>query len=220
MAGCIYCVDNDILKKLATFQLFDTTLQLYETTYQDVKILATAKYKFRRSYDKFASGRSRQAVDKIINWERLLELTETLPCISAVGIDESLLIQLSDIDDVDPGEAQLVCQAISLMQKDKSARIFTGDKKFIRALASANLPSVHRFLTHRIFCLEQVVFENIKGVGFEKVRDLIVPVRDCDTAIKVVFGSGLDTSEVNARSALASYITDVRNESNGLLWLE
>ncbi|QQE66718.1 UPF0179 protein [Leptolyngbya sp. BL0902] len=50
MAGRIYCIDNDILKKLATFDLFDETVSLFEASAEQVNVLATAKYK--RAFEK------------------------------------------------------------------------------------------------------------------------------------------------------------------------
>ncbi|NJN73369.1 MAG: hypothetical protein HC799_11460 [Limnothrix sp. RL_2_0] len=217
MAGCIYCVDNDILKKLATFQLFDSTLKIFHITYQNVKILGTAKYKFRNSRKKIKSGRSRQASDEVINWDRLIRLTETLPCIENTEIDLNLFAQLSEYKDIDAGEAELVCQAISLIQKDKLAQIFTGDKRFIKALAKVDLQPVHDALKNRILCLEQIVLKNIENLGFEEIRHLVAPVRECDKSIKSVFGSGIHTDKDNAVSTLNGYISDLRKDSNSLL---
>lgn len=212
MAGCIYCIDNDILKKLVTFKLFDSTLNIFGITYQEVKILNTAKYKFGRSFKKFKSGRSRQTSDSIVNWEKLLELTETLPCIKPADINPILFAQLSEIKDIDPGEAELVCLAIAIIQKDESAEIFTGDKRFIKALTKVQLPIVHQALKGRIWCLEQVVLKNIDNLGFEDVRDRIVSVRDCDKAIKVVFGSGDQTEKEAAIATLKTYINELNTE--------
>ena len=218
MAARIYCIDNDILKKLATFQLFDSTLEIFNATYNDVRILETAKYKFARSYKKFKAGRSRKSSDNVIRWEELIYLTKKLPYVQES--DSSLLAQLSKFEDIDAGEAVLVSFAVHLLKKETSAQILTGDKRFIKALAKVDSFSIQQCLANRIICLEQIIVENINYLIFETVRTKVVPVRECDTAIKVVFGSGFDTSEVNARSALDSYIADLRNESNGLLWLQ
>jgi hypothetical protein len=53
--------------------------------------------------------------------------------------------------------------------------------------------------------------------GFEYVKSRVVPVRDSDTAIKVVFGSGDKSTHRNCIQALKSYIEELQRESNGLL---
>ena len=71
MSACIYCIDNDIIKKLATFQLFDKTIQLFDASYEQVNILETAKYKFENDWKKFEGGLSRKTEDPVINYKQV-----------------------------------------------------------------------------------------------------------------------------------------------------
>ncbi|WP_341736289.1 hypothetical protein [Microcoleus sp. CAWBG640] len=217
MSTCIYCIDNDIIKKLATFQLFDKTIQLFYASYGQVNILETAKYKFENDWKKFEGGRSRKTEDPVINYKQVLYLTKTLPNILESEIDQEIFIQLSSIENIDPGEAMLTSCAIKFIQNNKSAQIFSGDKRFIKALANVSLPIIQQSLNHRLWCLEQLVLKNIEADGFETIRDLIVPVRECDKAIKNVFGSGLNSTSENSLPTLKSYIEECRQEAGNLL---
>ena len=95
MSACIYCIDNDIIKKLATFQLFNKTLQLFDASSEQVNILETAQYKFEGDWKKFEAGKSRKPEDSLINYKQVLYLTKTLPKISESDIDQEIFIQLS-----------------------------------------------------------------------------------------------------------------------------
>ena len=217
MSACIYCIDNDIIKKLATFQLFDKTIQLFDASSEQVNILETAQYKFEGDWKKFEAGKSRKPEDPLINYKQVLYLTKTLPKISESDIDQEIFIQLSNIENIDTGEAILTSHAIQIIQKDKLAQIFTGDKRFIKALAKVNLPIIQESLNHKLWCLEQLVLKNIEANGFETIKDLIVPVRECDTAIKSVFGSGLQSTSENSLPTLKKYIEECREEAGNLL---
>ncbi len=217
MSACIYCIDNDIIKKLATFQLFDNTLKLFNASYEQVNILETAKYKFEGDWKKFEAGKSRKTEDRVINYKQVLYLTKNLANISEADIDREIFIQLSNIENIDEGEAILTTHAIKLIQNDKSAQMFTGDKRFIKALAKVNLPIIQQSLSNRLWCLEQLVLKNIEAYGFETIRDLIVPVRECDTQIKAVFGSGSQSTSDNSLPTLKDSIEKLREEAGNLL---
>lgn len=48
MTGSVYCLDNDIILKLATCGLFEKTLNTFGVEINQVKILETFQYKFKR----------------------------------------------------------------------------------------------------------------------------------------------------------------------------
>ena len=219
MTDCIYCIDNDILKKLATFDLFDETARLFDITPEQINVLATAKYKFRGDLKKLQNGRLRKPEDQIINYEKTLELAEKLPQIAEADVDRNLFTLLSQFDEIDQGEAILTVYMAQLLQKEgvAQAAIFTGDKRYMRALAQVDIPEIQETLTHRFWCVEQLVLRNIQTYGFEFVRDKIVPVRDCDTALKSVFGSGDLVTESNSVATLKDYIEELRADTGSLL---
>lgn len=219
MPGCVYCIDNDILKKLATFDLFNETIRLFGAGYEQVNILKTAKYKFQKDWEKSKRGRSRKTKDQLINYKRTIELAETLPKISEKEIDTALFEQLTDVEGIDQGEAILVVYVTQLLQRNESSQvsILTGDKNFLRALAKVELPIIQAIFPHRFWCLEQLLLKDIEAYGFEVIRDKVVPVRDCDQAIKAVFGSGPLSTPENSLATLKNYIETLREETVNLL---
>lgn len=220
MTVCIYCIDNDILKKLATFDLFSETISLFDASNEQINILETAKYKFKNDWKKFQEGRLRNPEDKFVNYERIIELTEQLPQIFATEItDTDLFEQLSKIEGIDQGEAILTSYVTQVLQKEEGfqALIFTGDKTFLRALAKVDLPVIQVNFAHRFWCLEQLIHKDIDYYGFEPTCAKIVPVLECDKAIQAVFGSGVASTPENSLPTLKSYIESLRNETGNLL---
>jgi len=87
----------------------------------------------------------------------------------------------------------------------------------MRSIIQQALPIIQQSLNHRLWCLEQLVLRNIEADGFETIRDLIVPVRECDKAIKTIFGSGLNSTSENSLTTLKIYIEECRQEAGNLL---
>jgi hypothetical protein len=79
-------------------------------------------------------------------------------------------------------------------------------------------------LAGRVICFEQMVLLLIRRLGFERVKAQVVPMRECDTALRVCFGSGERATEENVVMALSGYIEDLRGQAPGLLadmgWFE
>jgi hypothetical protein len=48
LIGSVYCLDNDIILKLSTYGLFEKTLNTFGVEINQVKILQTFQYKFKR----------------------------------------------------------------------------------------------------------------------------------------------------------------------------
>lgn len=218
MTGRLYCIDNDIIQKLATFELFDETIALFKASRSEVRVLETAKYKFRNLQTKNRAEAIRPEA-KFVNYAKAIELAEALPSIPAMA-DDVLFTRLSDFEDIQAGEATLTAYAAQFLSKRETsdAFILTGDKRYLRKLASIRLrwwelSAFH----HRFWCLEQLVLWNIREYGFEAVRKKVVPVRDCDQACKAIFGSRSLSTEENAIAAAIGYIEALRKETGVLL---
>jgi len=119
--------------------------------------------------------------------------------------------------DIESSDAILISHISEIIQSEKSAQLLTGDKRLLRALQNIDISMFREALVHKIWCLEQLVLKNIETHGFEFVRDKIVPVRECDQAIKAVFGSGEVSTRENSLSTLKSYIEELREETGNLL---
>jgi hypothetical protein len=48
LIGSVYCLDNDIILKLSTYGLFEKTPNTFGVEINQVKILQTFQYKFKR----------------------------------------------------------------------------------------------------------------------------------------------------------------------------
>ena len=57
----------------------------------------------------------------------------------------------------------------------------------------------------------------IDHVGFDLVRSRVIPTSDCDTALRVAFGSGLEATKESVTHCLLSYTEHLRNETGPLL---
>ncbi len=77
LPGSFYCLDNDIILKLATFDLFEYTLNTLEIEQKHIKILDSFKYKFSKQIKRQKSNKSCGQVEKY-NIEKALKLTENL----------------------------------------------------------------------------------------------------------------------------------------------
>lgn len=218
MSGGLCYVDNDILGKLVTCQLFESTVQIFNLSFEDVYILETAKYKFRKDWEKVNKGKARRLEAGLIKYPELLQLCDGLTTISESDIDIDMLVKLNDIDDIDIGEAQLTVAAMQSVKSGRPTQLITGDKRFIKALAGMESPIIQESLCGRVICFEQIILMNINTIGFEQIKAKVVPVRDCDKAIKAAFGSGRQATQDNVLEMLNCYIEDLRQESCGLLF--
>jgi hypothetical protein len=72
-------------------------------------------------------------------------------------------------------------------------------------------------LSGKIICFEQIVVRLIDRYGFVSILNKIVPGRDCDTALRAIFGSGLSATEEQVRGGLESYINHLRKDTGALL---
>jgi len=132
---------------------------------------------------------------------------------SAEQID--LLLEISGID---RGEAILFAAALNAPDH---LMIATGDKRSLTALAAASgCLHIVEGIQGKVFCVEQLVKCVIALRGFDSVKERILPNRDCDTAMKAIFGSGMLTQESNAIRALDSYIADLRQKTTNILGYE
>jgi hypothetical protein len=181
--------------------------------------LSTAKFKFQRDREKRQKGTSRNPEAQFVNYEKTIELAEKLPQIVDAAIDQDLFVQLSQFEGIDKGEAILTVYTAQILQKIEPTQvfIFTGDKNYLRALAQVDLPVIQANFVHQFWCLEQLILKDIDAYGFEAVRDKILPVRECDKAIKAVFGSGKFSTPENSLATLNSYIETLREETGTLL---
>jgi hypothetical protein len=114
---------------------------------------------------------------------------------------------LSSAHGVDAGEAVLFSATIRF----DHYLLATGDKNSLCAVASTPACwSIALRLCGHVICLEQIVTRVVQHFGFGYVKDKIVPVRSCDTALRAAFGSGDAAAESNVLATLDGYINELR----------
>jgi hypothetical protein len=206
----ICLADNDIIHKLAACDLLDDAFAALSLARTDVYVLPTAKYRFRITQRHVAQGERRYGVEVFAH---IRDFLASVREINVPGLPEELQL-LAGVDGIDPGEAVLFAATAQFDQY----LLATGDKNSLRALASTPTcrPIAQRMCGH-VICLEQIVKRVIQHCGFAYVRDKVIPARDCDTALRVAFGSGSDATEVHVLSTLDSYINELRSLSIDLL---
>ena len=200
--------DNDVLLKLAAWNLLEETLIVLETSRAEVFVLPAAHHKIKKDrrgelaakHGPEGIGRALDFIDSVQKVTQGSDAEEQAAMIAVKGIDEGEELLFSATRDV---EAFFVA---------------TGDKNSLRALASApTCASIYDRLCGRVICLEQIVAWLIPHVGFEEVRSRIVPFRECDQSMKSVFGSGSLAEQANVQRSLTSYIGTLRSEVGFLL---
>jgi hypothetical protein len=195
--------DNDFLWKLVVFNLFHEALESLGITQNDVRVLPQAKYVLKKRC-------------KEEHVQKVLSALEPLICLEVTPEDAIILESLTQDPSINVGEARLIAKTL----QTPCSILATGDKRMIRGLGNPHKHlTIREQLQGKIICLEQAVLAVIDNnkYGFEYVKSRVVPVRDGDTAIKVVFGSGDKSTYRNCIQALKSYIEELHRESNGLL---
>jgi len=194
-AAMIILSDNDILLKLAAFDLLEAAFLMFEN--HEVYVLATAPYSIRAA--KTVRDNSPEAIERAAAF---IASCRKLPAAPHEEDNDALL----DVEGIDSGEAIL----FSSMRDFDNAVLVTGDKRSLKALARSSSGTAVRKLLHgKVICLEEVVRALILVRGFEFVKSHIVPARNCDKVMLIVFGSGLHTQGNTALAALSAYITDL-----------
>lgn len=230
MSGSFYCLDNDIILKLATCDLFDETLTTFDIDATQIQILDSFKYKFALDRQ-IKRNRGNQANNNYTqyNVKKALEITEKFATLSDqnLDIDKNIYLKLINYsntsndkkDKIDIGEAILINHICYLNQKGYTdSYLLTQDKCCLRGLIKAGFTDIIENLDGRIWCLEQLILKYIEEFGFNIIQPKIYPVRDCDKNIKMIFGYSIEASENVVKENLKTEIKVLRQETGNLLY--
>jgi hypothetical protein len=200
-------IDNDIILKLCACDLFWEAIAALEFAKEDLRVLVSAPDVFRnhkkiqKQYD---------PIDPTIREKAIAVVTP----LKTVAASRSNPLMSLDCPGLDLGEAILIGEAIA----QPSFYFMSGDKKCFRALwKHKELTEAREKLCGRVICLEQVIRFLIEAQGFETVRDRVVPVRECDRALKAIFGSGWRSEKENSLATLSDYLEKLERDCPGLL---
>jgi hypothetical protein len=109
---------------------------------------------------------------------------------------------LAACNDIDSGEVVIFDAAYSNL----NSIIATGDKRCLKALSrSEECSFISDAIKGRVYCLEHIIHDIIMIGDFESIKSRIVPSRECDTALKAVFGSGMDCQRPMVMASLLNY---------------
>ncbi|MCE7604510.1 hypothetical protein [Vibrio fluvialis] len=160
-------IDNDIVHKLAQLDLLEDATPLLRERYGNLEVLNTLRFKFcpakaskREKQDRKHTPEVTSRIQNFID----TEATEVDCEITDVALLEAMA--MSD-DGLDVGEMQLLQ---SMIGRDESI-MFTGDKRFLKALAQDENISMHMEKLEEAFvCFEQIMIFLIKEFSFEYVK--------------------------------------------------
>jgi len=132
--------------------------------------------------------------------------------------DPNEIISLAEQPRIDAGEAIL----FSVCPQLPNSLLATGDKRSLTSLLEAVAGnsvcgSVYARLAGKIVCFEQMLLQILNHCGFDEIRGKLFAGRECDKALAILLGSGLETVEATFREGLISYIEDLRKNSGTLL---
>ncbi len=200
----IYLSDNDVLEKLAICDLLDDALEAFDADRSDVLVLRTLKHRIGIGSPRPKTvGRLGEAAAT-----RLVQFLATVNEVQSYSeTDHDLLESLDEGVEIDPGEIILLSATDSI----SDYLLLTGDKRCLRAVAShPACAHIAARIQRRVVCFEQIVRRIIDRKGFVAVRSKVVPVLNCDAALRAAFGSGEISTEENVCACLDSYIAEIR----------
>lgn len=201
-------VDSDAIIKLASWGLLDECVTVCSELKSGHVVLPTAKYQLG-----FAGKRPRAWPTPTAEAAARQFVTSANDPTSVPSCEFDFL---SEIPDVDAGEALLVAQAAST----PNALLLTGDKRCLRALAaSESAQGILHALQGRVICLEQALILLARRWGFENVRERVVESEaiTLDRSVESAFGSGSSALEYNACGSLERRTQALDRDTKGLL---
>jgi len=186
--------------------------ELFETAPEDVFVLPSAKFKFRKDkrgrlsklYTPQGLARAISFVEEAREAELPEDRSEYDDLISAVQEDDLSIDSEAFLFAATAGFDDFV--------------LITGDKRAIKALWSASgCDSIKKRLAGRCRCFEQIVVLLIGAVGFEFIVIRISPALACDGVLRLCFSNGSNSDPKTVLEGLASYIRDLRSHTGDLL---
>lgn len=203
----VLLIDNDALLKLASYDLLDTALVMFDIRSEDIHVLATAKYALLPAKERLRRCKTEECADRM---ESFLSKATNL---SADDADASTLDALVERPGIDAGEAIIVAVAVA----KPDAFIITGDKRALDAMQiGQGLDSVRDVLAGRVLSLELLFSFMVEG-DFAQVQARVRSQPGVDKALTNAFGVSAPASLESVRVALDSYVAHLRRLTGTLL---
>lgn len=200
--GITCFIDNDVILKLVTCNLFDEAIAAFDIDLSNIHVLETARFSMRSNKTK--KNYSETVIEKAI------ATIKDFHTVEAQADNPLFDLKIPDMGD----ELKLIVAASA----ETSFYFATGDKRCLRALTGiTELATMREKLSGRVICLEQIIMKIIQVYGFEVVKQKIIPARSCDKVLQSAFGSGEKTEERNTLEALNAYISEIEQKCPFLL---
>jgi hypothetical protein len=201
----VYFLDNDVILKLAAYNLFGEMAACLKIQREDFRVLSTASQYFSRSYQVKQQYRQQSI-------QRAKQVTEQYKPVQLASPNSEYELLLR-IDGIHVGEALLVAAT----QYEQDFYLLTGDKKFLKAIAASNLVTIKQRLYKRIVCLEQLMLYMINYSEFDKVCRRVVSAESCDQVINDAFSLGRQSKQKTVVKVLNQAVEDLRLQTGDLL---
>lgn len=162
-------IDNDIVHKLAQLDLLDLAANILLERYGSLAVLNTLRFKFCPSDPqrrrKVESRYSTIVIDRLEAFINRGDINEIDCEVTDIVLVEAMS---NSVDGLDIGEMQL----LQTLVNGNGDMIFTGDKRFLKALqSSAEIQVYAERLNQSFVCFEQIMIFLIKSIGFEQVKN-------------------------------------------------
>jgi len=192
-------VDSDVFCKLGVAGLLADALAVLGVSLDECGRLPALPYMLRRGKLPRTYGAA--------ECDQLVQVAQGINAIPAP--DVHWLDRLAAVQDVDPGEAQLLAVAA-----ENSLLLMTGDKCAIRAIGS--IEGYAEALRQRVVVLEAILIALCGRLGEEEVRGKVDVLRTNDHVVGVCFSP----DNPDPGEALRSYFQSLTNEVHPLLLWE
>ncbi|MFT4503203.1 hypothetical protein [Caballeronia sp. 15711] len=197
-------LDNDVLLKLASYDLIDEALDALQVHAEEVFVLAQAKYSLLPAKNRLLRCKDEETANRL---EAFLAACAVIP---QDAIAPELIDELIGIKSLDSGEAVLFAYAAT----HTDAVVVTGDKRAIAALMNSHVAGD---LQGRVMALESV-FQAMTVGDVETVQVKVRAKPAADKSLANVFGKSYVASADSVREGLKSYINHMVEQTGGLLW--
>lgn len=209
-------LDNDIVLKVAAFELIDDVLSLLTIDGERPAILGVGRFvvvrkagRSLRFQDSLAVVASVEAfLDQLNVVEPSDDELELAADLEATGMQEGV--------DFDAGEAQL----LAVVLNRSTPAMATGDKRAVIAMFKLGIPETFG----KVICLEQLLIVLLERWVTDELRAKVCAEPSADRAISSCFAcASISTTATAAGSidlGLQSYIADLRAKSGPVLMLD
>lgn len=184
-------VDTDAYCKLSVAGLFEDAVAALNVEIEECGRLAALPYMLKRGRLRMKYGGNAS--------DTLRFRAEGMPV--AISPSDTWLDPLTEMDSIDPGEAQLLATSA-----EHGLFLLTGDKRAL--LRMDHMPGYGEALNGRVIVLEAILAELCIRVGVNEIRPRIRPAMRFDTAIRVCFSD----SNPAPLAGLLSYYKDLTDQ--------